>query len=53
MFINDESAPVSLSQNQLPSRQRNPESGDRRPTILGRNPQNSGSLFGGWGPRLG
>ena len=53
MFINANSAPVSLSQNELPARGRNPEAGDRRATTLGRSPQNGGSLFGGWGPRLG
>jgi len=43
-----EFSPVSLSQNELPARGRNPEAGDRRATTLGRSPQNGGSLFGGW-----
>jgi hypothetical protein len=52
MFTNHAAAQVDLPQNELPMRPRTPVATDRRPTIVSRNPQ-SGSLFGGWGPRLG
>jgi hypothetical protein len=52
MFSNDDAAPVTLLQNAVTGRQRNPEPADRRPTIAGRHSSGS-SVFGGWGPRLG
>jgi len=53
MRNNETSVAANLTQSALPRLQRNPDSADRRPTIVGPVSANRGGLFGGWGPRLG
>jgi len=53
MFTNHDADPIEVSQSASPARQRNTEAADRRPTSLSRRAPTAGSVFGGWGPRIG